>query len=1303
MEATPAATVAVSKRFLQYSIIQTWKQSGSLNHALLISFLPLTLLEERMNKWYHVVVILVLVAASMLTAQTKLTAANENEPNNFFKTATPMPENTLMFSKFSTNTDVDVYMMNMSVDSIYHIYSDSVSLPKSMHVELFFSGDTAKNLFVGSPDGRAGWNNFRVAGWIPREYGSGVYYLRVTHPNVISAEYTGAYRIRYISQSANFWVGLHEPDNTFQESFSQFPLPIDGSRFNGMLYNMASAPHGWDDRDIFYMVGEQGMRLWVETEPVQGNPHTRDMDSAIDIWDGDGNTRFIVNDDKNDQEEDFGNNNVFSLTVMDSLPYSGLYYVTMITCYSTWYDPNVVGTDSDPSTGGYVAYAWMGERSKEREPNDVPETATPLCEPVTGQRVDPANNFVINAQFSGDGDVDWYAYNLKSTKTYYFSTNHNATIGANINLEVYNRKNMTANLASSQVNGRYSNKNFRFCGFTPPEDGIYLFKVFPSAGTVTATTTGEYQLRMGWTTPRSINVLNEPANNTQTGAVEVKYDSSKTVGAIYPAGDVDWYKFEGKAGDMIDVELFSALDKDGLLWARDMDSFLELYDPSGAKMENDDYRPGPERNANNVFSAIKNYVLQGTGTVYIAVSCGYSDPTHKGNNAVGAYRMVVFSSAASPAFKEREKNDTYTLATVLPEGKEMIAQFSSVADIDCYSLELQAGRMYFINSFNNDLGANIHAELVAASDTSKSVLNASVDGRYNSKNFRISGFLPKTSGTYYLRLSCPTPASGHYNLRVRSSQLAEVGSFHEPDNSRAEADALGDLPVDGVPRKGAFYNPSDPYGYNDMDVYRCTLTKGQAFEAKLSPVGGETWFRDTDSYLMLTNAKGDTIATNDDDTGTFSKIAIEVPADGVYYIYASSCYCSQLGDAASDRNVGTGDYLLTFNGFVSETEPNNSADQANLIPISNSSLVQAKFGAGDLEDWYKVNLEQGRFYYFNSADSKVAENIMLEVFKEADPKENIVDSSPMGRYGSKDFRLSGFNPPETGVYLVRLSIPVGAINDQNIGTYALHAAGGELISDVAVLHEPDNNRKQADAIAKLTTDGKPVKVAFGDVNDADLFAIDGIKGQSLVVALGPGTGPRWIREIDTGMRLLTADSTMLDDNDDYDDWYELNYYLGDVSCTYSQVKSASLPYTGTYYVAAMPYYGTAYKGGSTSIGNNATGTYFISATMSSPTAVEKEVEKPMEFALDQNYPNPFNPTTTIQYRLKENVHVKVTVFNLRGQLVNTLVDQVQSAGSHLLRWNATDQFGQRVSSGMYFYRIEAGDKFIQTKKMLLMK
>ena len=106
-----------------------------------------------------------------------------------------------------------------------------------------------------------------------------------------------------------------------------------------------------------------------------------------------------------------------------------------------------------------------------------------------------------------------------------------------------------------------------------------------------------------------------------------------------------------------------------------------------------------------------------------------------------------------------------------------------------------------------------------------------------------------------------------------------------------------------------------------------------------------------------------------------------------------------------------------------------------------------------------------------------------------------------------------------------------------------------------------------------------------------------------------------------------------------------------------------------------------------------------------PVGVEEEkVEQlPTEFALLQNYPNPFNPSTTIQYRLKEPVDVTISIYNSMGQKVATLVDEKQAAGSYSLLWNAMDEYNNRVSTGIYFYQINAGDQFIETKKMMLLK
>ena len=90
-------------------------------------------------------------------------------------------------------------------------------------------------------------------------------------------------------------------------------------------------------------------------------------------------------------------------------------------------------------------------------------------------------------------------------------------------------------------------------------------------------------------------------------------------------------------------------------------------------------------------------------------------------------------------------------------------------------------------------------------------------------------------------------------------------------------------------------------------------------------------------------------------------------------------------------------------------------------------------------------------------------------------------------------------------------------------------------------------------------------------------------------------------------------------------------------------------------------------------------------------------ELPARFALDQNYPNPFNPLTVIRYQLPVGGKVTLKVYNLLGQEVQTLVDEIQDAGFKSVEWDASG-----APSGVYYYRINAGS-FSQVRKMLLVK
>ncbi len=97
-----------------------------------------------------------------------------------------------------------------------------------------------------------------------------------------------------------------------------------------------------------------------------------------------------------------------------------------------------------------------------------------------------------------------------------------------------------------------------------------------------------------------------------------------------------------------------------------------------------------------------------------------------------------------------------------------------------------------------------------------------------------------------------------------------------------------------------------------------------------------------------------------------------------------------------------------------------------------------------------------------------------------------------------------------------------------------------------------------------------------------------------------------------------------------------------------------------------------------------------------------EGDRPLSYELYANYPNPFNPNTTIKYDLKENAKVTLKIFNSIGQEVGILVNTQQSSGNHSVIWDGKNNQGQRVTSGVYFYRLQAGD-FVKTRKMVLLK
>lgn len=108
------------------------------------------------------------------------------------------------------------------------------------------------------------------------------------------------------------------------------------------------------------------------------------------------------------------------------------------------------------------------------------------------------------------------------------------------------------------------------------------------------------------------------------------------------------------------------------------------------------------------------------------------------------------------------------------------------------------------------------------------------------------------------------------------------------------------------------------------------------------------------------------------------------------------------------------------------------------------------------------------------------------------------------------------------------------------------------------------------------------------------------------------------------------------------------------------------------------------------------------AKLDGVTAVQDQPALPAAFTLSQNYPNPFNPTTAIRFQLPVASDVKLAIYNTMGQLVRTLASGEFASGAHSVVWDATDDAGVRVASGVYLYRLQAG-AFVSQRKLLFMK
>ncbi|MDZ7332643.1 MAG: carboxypeptidase regulatory-like domain-containing protein [candidate division KSB1 bacterium] len=241
--------------------------------------------------------------------------------------------------------------------------------------------------------------------------------------------------------------------------------------------------------------------------------------------------------------------------------------------------------------------------------------------------------------------------------------------------------------------------------------------------------------------------------------------------------------------------------------------------------------------------------------------------------------------------------------------------------------------------------------------------------------------------------------------------------------------------------------------------------------------------------------------------------------------------------------------------------------------------------------------------------------------------------------------------------------------------------------------------------------------------DADQIELDGATDRNDInFALTPGWGfrlPAGANDQPVGMI-----SGQITDNEGR---YVAGAYVSVIDENYQLRGTEMTGADGTYILAGIPAgkyfvkvdrmpYKTAYYGNTTDLnqatpvavgeaGNFTVTSVDVALTPMATTDVEQSTNSdtaPKEFELAQNYPNPFNPTTTIRYALPVGSHVTLKIYNLKGEVVKTLVNGYQAAQNHQVVWNGDNDAGQRVAAGIYLYQLQAGN-YRKTMRLILMK